>query len=222
MDTIKNADTVLLDYIKEKLANQDLVNKRFGAKLDELAEGGKNSENYEFLLQLVTKQGEIFLEDRKQTRTAIEAVAAALVESDKLQAQVNEKIIALQKQNSDEFRIDRQKTIEAVSAVAEALVQSDKLQEARNNKGLDIQQRNLEANVSLLSIFQNKANQDAINMSSMNSKIVVNRVGHKALIGLGIIAAIGFASLVATMFFPIIDHAFHLAVGTFTAALWRL
>jgi hypothetical protein len=118
-----------------------------------------------------------------------------------------------------EFKEEREQTRQAVRAVATALANSDRLQALRHEKILDVQQRNLSANVELLGIFQGHELNEATKLKNLDGKILVNRVGHKAFIGLGVIAMLGLSGFIGTMLFPGIDLAFHAGINAFMALM---
>jgi len=128
-------------------------------------------------------------------------------------------VLEIVRQLSTEFREERKQTREAINSIASALDRSEKLQDDRHEKTLSIQQKNLDANLSLLKIFQEHQERADKNFGDIENKILVNKVGHKALIGLGLgVIALAFGFL-TSMAFPPIDAAFHTAVATFVKLL---
>lgn len=126
---------------------------------------------------------------------------------------------AIVRQLSTEFKEERRQTREAINAIALALEHSEKLQDDRHEKTLAVQQKNLDANLSLLKIFQDHQSKTKENLGELENKIVVNRIGHKALIGLGLGLALLTTGFITSMFVPPVDTAIHAAVATFVKLL---
>ena len=138
---------------------------------------------------------------------------------------LEEKMSSLQSFGSDlkvlienlgqEFKEERKQNRETIKAITDALDRNENLQNERHEKTLDVQQRNLDANLSLLEIFQTHQ----AKVAELDTKIKGNSVPQKALMGLGIGLFVLISGFISSMVFPAVDSAFHAASQTFLKML---
>lgn len=168
----------------------------------------------------------------KKLRSSVEALGATITLRDsrcerhsellKEQSRINhrleQQLMKVQDNNNAVIHIVEQNK-EAIQTLAAALDRSEHLQNERHAKTLEVQQKNLEANVSLLKIFQDHQGQAEQTFSEIEKKIVINGISYKAFMGLGLGVVFMVTLFFSTLITPRLDSIMHFLANTVLGAV---